>query len=245
MCIIVYKPVNKMMVDETTIETCYENNPDGAGYMIRELNGSIKIRKGFMDVESLKKSLNRERNIEQTEMVLHFRIATHGSIKKGNCHPFPISRSIPELRKVSHNKLNYAIAHNGIIQGYSSKNKYNLSDTMQLSKKLVAMIHEPGKMKKYLSGIHSRFIVFLPKETIITGDWIEEDGIKYSNSSYMPDTYGMCQINKYYETDIIDECDLCHRSISFDDLIFDRTTGLFVCEDCIDQMRTYQTFKEW
>jgi hypothetical protein len=245
MCIIIYKPTGKMMVDETIIETCFANNPDGAGYMIREFNDSIKIRKGFMDVESFKNSLNRERNLENKEVVLHFRIATHGSVKKGNCHPFPITRSIADLRRVSHNKLNYAIAHNGIIQGYSSKNKYNLSDTMQLSKKLVAMIHQPLEMKKYLSGIHSRFIVFLPKETIITGEWIEEDGIKYSNASYMPYAYGMHRSNTYYETDIIDECDLCHKATSPDDLIFDRTTGLFICEDCIDQISTYQTFKDW
>ena len=61
MCIIVYKPIGIDLPDKKTLETCFENNPDGAGFMYRK-GREIRIRKGYMNFLSFYRAL---RNIRQ------------------------------------------------------------------------------------------------------------------------------------------------------------------------------------
>jgi hypothetical protein len=47
MCIAVYKRVGVKMPSDKILETCFENNSDGAGYMFAH-GGKVNIKKGFM-----------------------------------------------------------------------------------------------------------------------------------------------------------------------------------------------------
>ena len=89
MCIIAIKPKDVKMFDDFTIETMFENNPDGAGYMYYDSKTKdVVINKGFMTLGALLNSLH-SKDLTHTNVVLHFRIGTSGYFNKMNCHPYP------------------------------------------------------------------------------------------------------------------------------------------------------------
>ena len=57
MCIILHKPINIQLPDIQTLETCYNNNSDGAGFMYQH-DKRVHIQKGFMTFSSLISTLN-------------------------------------------------------------------------------------------------------------------------------------------------------------------------------------------
>ena len=60
MCIAIYKPEN-VEIPKETLETCFENNPDGAGYMFAE-DKKLHVRKGFFDMDKFWNSYKRNKN---------------------------------------------------------------------------------------------------------------------------------------------------------------------------------------
>ena len=97
MCIIIWKP-EKIELFNETIETCFTNNPDGAGFTYVE-NNELHTERGFFTVESFKEAYEPHK---LKSALLHFRIRTHGDYAETNCHPFEVT---PEL----------VFAHNGTI----------------------------------------------------------------------------------------------------------------------------------
>ena len=96
MCIMILKPKNVSVPTYDTLCRCARHNPHGFGF-------SIPNNKPF-------KTLDFDRFIEEIysvdenlPMIIHFRYATHGSIKPSNCHPF----------KDDSNGLIFA--HNGVL----------------------------------------------------------------------------------------------------------------------------------
>lgn len=68
------------MPSETTLRAAYEANPHGCGFVSPSL-----AYKGM----SFKKLLKRLKRVPTDEpCLMHFRLATHGSICKENCHPY-------------------------------------------------------------------------------------------------------------------------------------------------------------
>lgn len=194
MCIIIGKPEGEALPDEKTLENCFENNPHGAGFMYRD-KGIIQIRKGFMTLPDMLTALDGAGVNEKHEIIYHFRIATAGSIKPENCHPFPASADITELRQ-AHIKTAYGIAHNGILN-YKEDLENDLSDTMSFvinvlsHKDVISTFHEQRiqeVLKPIISG--SKFAVMTPFETHLAGDFIEDNGLFYSNTSYKKQVYG-------------------------------------------------------
>ncbi len=203
MCIIVIKPAGIKMPAIKTLENCWYNNNDGAGLMYAT-GGTVHIEKGFMSLKAFKEALNKLKksiNIVNTPMVMHFRITTHGGTSPGNCHPFPISEKLPVLT-MTKNKTTLAVAHNGIIDIKPSRK--DISDTMEYIINQLAPLYRlkkdfyrlPAGKKLIYNFIKSK-MVFLDNagriETI--GDFIEVDGVLYSNTSYKAKTI-------YYDWDI-------------------------------------------
>jgi hypothetical protein len=193
MCIIAIKPAGISMPAETTIENMWYNNSDGAGLMYAT-GGNVHIEKGFMSLKAFKKALKQlEKNIDvvNTPVVLHFRITTHGETSAGNTHPFPVTEKLPLLQMTKY-KAPLAIAHNGIIDIKPSKG--DISDTMEYIISQLAPLHQLKKDfyrqdagKKLIYNAIKSKMAFLDGagriETI--GDFITgEDGLLYSNSSY-------------------------------------------------------------
>lgn len=197
MCIIAVKPSGVDMPSEEIIDTMWSHNYDGAGYMWAD-NNKVHINKGFMNLASLKESLRRfskTHDVKTTPVVLHFRIKTDGKINAEQTHPFPIT-SNPDMLTATTCDTKLAVAHNGIIR---NKPKNGMSDTMEYIVDALAKFRAIDKqfykidaykdlIRNYTSW--SRF-AFLDNtghiETI--GDFIEDNGILYSNSGYKKRTY--------------------------------------------------------
>lgn len=193
MCIIMIKPAGVKIPATKTIENCWYNNRDGAGFMYAR-EGSVHIEKGFMTLKAFKAALERlDKSIDvtNTPMVLHFRIATHGKTSPGNTHPFPITEKLP-LLQMTKCKAPLALAHNGIINIEPSQK--GISDTMEYIINQLAPLYQLKRDfykqvagKKLIYNFIKSKMVFLDStgriETI--GDFItDKDGLLYSNSSY-------------------------------------------------------------
>lgn len=194
MCIIAYAK-SGVKIEEHIIKTMFIGNPDGAGVMWKPLDGgNIEIRKGFMDVESLLKAWNKIP--VECEKAIHCRIATSGKISKGCCHPFPV-RPKTDMMKKAVDKCYMALMHNGVISQCTPKNgmKATCSDTMVFAAKylypLQKQIDKECIQDLLESFAASRLLIMRANApTIMLGNWVEDKGVYYSNTSYKDYGYG-------------------------------------------------------
>lgn len=186
MCIIVYKPIDTQLPDEEILKECFSSNPHGAGFMYRDQNASkIQIKKGFMTFKALESALSALSDISSLDLVIHFRYATHGSQKPGNCHPFPIDPSVKALRKLSI-VSERGMVHNGINSLFSGiKNRADLSDSAMLAKYISRLGITDPLIKSALSD-HGKYILMDSDNTQMIGLFISDNGCYYSNDSYKP-----------------------------------------------------------
>ena len=145
MCIIVAKKKGINIPNEETLRECFNRNSDGAGLMYVK-DGKIHIEKGYMTfaafIERLN-NLNKELNFKEKSLVMHFRITTSGGTKPENCHPFPISDKVEDLKATSIITEDVAMAHNGIINTYSGVLENDkLSDTQLFVQRAVYPIYQ-------------------------------------------------------------------------------------------------------
>lgn len=124
MCVIIIKPRGARMPSREILNACYAANHDGCG---------------FYSEHDYYRTLNYDRFLKRLDRVadnelciIHFRLATHGSIRRSNCHPF-IKKGI-------------CFAHNGILDVEPMQDKTD-SETAFLRCFL---------QSAYKCGIHSR-----------------------------------------------------------------------------------------
>lgn len=188
MCIIAIKPKNVKMFDDLTIETMFENNPDGAGYMYYDSKiKKVVISKGFMTLKELLKDL-RKKDFTKTNLVLHFRIGTSGFNNKMNCHPYPIY----EKNKLEC-KTDIAMAHNGILHGYIPPKTSDINDTQLFIKNVLSGLkkgfqYDTDKLMLIQELIGTNKFAFLDSRNNITliGNFIKDGDYIYSNNTYKP-----------------------------------------------------------
>ena len=191
MCIIAAKPIGIKMPEDKIIQNMWNNNDDGAGFMWAE-DGFVHIRKGFMTYEDFKQALDefcKNHDTTKTPLVMHFRITTHGGTKPENCHPFPISDSVGMLSKPGV-KCKVGVAHNGVIpitprKGISDTMEYIASQLAPLSRAVPNFYKNKDLCEMILNATGSRLAFLNDKGEIFTiGDFVEDKGIKYSNSTF-------------------------------------------------------------
>ena len=95
MCVAIYKPANVKTPSLDTLKRCWDANPDGAGFAL--LTGgdkyAIEIHKGYMTWKQFKAAFEKYRLADFAgDMLLHFRIATHGGISPGKYSPIQLDR---------------------------------------------------------------------------------------------------------------------------------------------------------
>ena len=194
-------------------------------------NNQVHIRKGFSGVRALRKSINENvKDIKNTPIVYHFRIATSGIIKPGNSHPFPLSNSVTDLQSLEIS-CDTGLAHNGIFQGLGDK---FISDTMEFIRDTLSRfsfdelcsIRVLNLLDMALEG--NRVVILNGDGDVITfGNWVKDGAILFSNSTYKIERRnfweGFSKGNKkdyysynepYYDTLIDDpeeyiECNVC------------------------------------
>lgn len=195
MCIIVYKPQGQQLPSTDTLRACWDNNPDGAGIMWAA-NGHVNIRKGFMEWPAFLEALDEVTSMVDavnTPIALHFRIATHGAVVPGCCHPFAVKDSFVKMRSTTI-EANVGFMHNGVLSGLKTDDA--TSDSMAFARSVLVPLKSMSEDfltdKRALRIIESsaqgsRFLL-MAKTGLVRrfGSWVEDHGIYYSNGNYKP-----------------------------------------------------------
>jgi len=191
MCVIVHKPQGST-IKVKTLKACWEANPHGAGVMWAE-DGKVFGLKGFMEFKDLEAALDKSNLIEDGKVVadfaltFHFRLATHGGVSGQNCHPFPISGDMADLKATSWCD-DIGMAHNGVIQiddiadGNSDTQTY-ISDCLSHDKaKLLKFDEATMKQVAWETEPSRLFILRGDGKFATTGKWFKnKQGVLYSN----------------------------------------------------------------
>lgn len=184
MCVIIVKKRGVKAPECKILEKCELNNPHGVGIAYAK-NGRVFIKKDFLGAKALDVFLKK--NItDDIPAMIHFRLATHGVIEKGQRHPFPVVKNYAHIVR-ERTTTDLALAHNGVIRGYGNE---AYSDTI----KFIVSVLSDSRVR---NGIFTNAAVCSLIESAVTGDrlaflnaagefvllnsWTAENGLFYSN----------------------------------------------------------------
>lgn len=167
MCVICYIPKGVKTPPYRLLKAMREANPHGQGFctpstVVKGLNFDYFV-------EQL-----RKRNVNEP-CILHFRLATHGSIRKANCHPFRIN--------------DVCFAHNGILSVQPMKDRTD-SETAFI-RYLYPYIEQYGlhsyEVDRMVGNLieYSRFAFMQGEDVRLFGTFEEMDGCYYSNLRFL------------------------------------------------------------
>lgn len=171
MCVLIVKPAGVPMPPKGILMRCAARNPHGFGFATKD------VLFKSLDFEEFYRELSKV-NIGDA-CIIHFRYATHGSIKQENCHPF----------------YNYsariAFAHNGMIHEIEPYMDMTDSETA-FQFYFVPKIKRYGLYSKGLSRavnkvLGSNKFAFIDSNGNLRtfGRYIEHKGCFYSNMYFM------------------------------------------------------------
>lgn len=187
MCIIASVPKGQT-IDKSTLETMWKHNSDGGGISWIDDKGKIRVFK-TMKLQPFIKKFNEviDNYGEEADVLVHMRIATHGSVCMDNNHPFNVDTQT-------------VFAHNGILpQQFHPPAKRDISDTRYFNEtflqyqKLTAL--DDSRYIDHLGsviGSYNKLVILsanpkLRRDSYIinetSGEW--SDGVWYSNDSYL------------------------------------------------------------
>ena len=194
MCVIVYKPKGVAMPPLETLRACWEHNPDGAGLMF-PAGGRVRWKKGCMEWEAFERALRpvaELRDSRELPVALHFRIATHGGVKPGCCHPFPVCKDYGRMREAE-GSCGVGFMHNGTLAGLETR--AGVSDSMAFAAGVLSPLRamcgdlvSDGRAARLLAASTqgSRFLLMDGAGGVaVFGRWFAEDGVLYSNLNHL------------------------------------------------------------
>lgn len=161
MCILIVK--NKGLKSPPTehFRNSWESNDDGVGVAWTKGDGFVSFKK-FLEYKDFNRFISKEApfvGFEQNYSIMyHFRMATQGSIKLHNVHPFVVSEKLYDIKRTE-GKAPMMMAHNGVISGLYDV--ADISDTMIFVRDILSKpyiknnIGEPAVrnlLSKYLIG---------------------------------------------------------------------------------------------
>lgn len=186
MCIIVYKPKGKE-IELDILKRCFEVNSEGCGLMYND-GTKVYVHKGFFAWGAFKRwyrSFSKKHDIKALDIVYHFRISTSGTDRLSNCHPF-ICHDKQSLDSQIRYTCGLALVHNGVLHDFTDY-KSDMNDTRHFIHDIVNnLTHEQVMndfpLDKIISG--NKLAIMNKAQIRLVGEFIEDDGIYYSNSSY-------------------------------------------------------------
>lgn len=176
MCVIVTKPKDVRWVEKESLRSCWDENPDGAGFAFAR-DGSLTIKKGYFNFDRLYNDLIQ---VEALPVLLHFRFATHGSIAAKNCHPFVTAKCC-------------AMAHNGIIP-FKSGEYIDMTDSERFCRQYLDSFTIAELEKGVIHDLIERAVdtdkiaLLTPKGNFIHFNYdsgVEYEGLWFSNSAFL------------------------------------------------------------
>lgn len=227
MCVAIYKPEGVKTPSLEVLKQCWDANPDGAGFTL--LSGgekhAIEIHKGYMTWKSFVNAYEKYRLEDFSgDMLLHFRIATHGGISPGNTHPFSLTKDI-KLLKHTNVLTNYALIHNGMLP---IEPEGNISDTMEFCRRLAPFYQNIPAALKLIEGMagNNKIAVMTRDKVHLFGEWERIEGVYFSNTLwdwsdyYFPTRKELRQLDKGF-------CPYCDCAIIPED-------DMYYCPECCD-----------
>lgn len=193
MCVAIAKPKGTKLPSRELLKICFKNNPDGAGFVFNR-NGKNHVYKGFFTFGDFWRALVSHDIKENEGALIHFRVATHGGISKGTCHPFLICNNFDWMKMDACTFAGDVMIHNGQLNFVITEKE--VSDSMKLAKFLsrydrsleanqffieMALINNDTKKMNRVAIIdrEGNIELYGHKEP-----WKEVDGCFYSNESY-------------------------------------------------------------
>lgn len=193
MCIAIHKPKG-IKIPEHVYRECFSRQPHGGGFcyvgMNKKQQRHLIMKKGFMEFAPMLKAIQE---VEEAEMVIHFRRASCGGVGPKMTHPFTFdSGNFPQYE--------FAMVHNGTLRYHNETDK---SDTACFVDEVLAPIADRDPY--FFENDSTMFLLrcFLEKNKFIimrydnekdeTTTYIinEKEGEKaygcwFSNTSYIP-----------------------------------------------------------
>jgi predicted glutamine amidotransferase len=189
MCLIISKQSGIGLPKPEYLRSGACTNRDGLGVAYhKEGVDEVVIKKDFKDVLDLIAWIPENITVNDS-LLVHFRFATSGLKDEGNRHPFPITKNLELIRKTNL-VCQEAIVHNGVFTGYNDLQTYN--DTQKFIFDILAdeevrtNLKNPAIKKLIENYLHNSKIAILlhTGEILYFGDFLEEDGLQFSNRGY-------------------------------------------------------------
>jgi len=180
MCVIAVSKGRKLSID--CLQNMWTHNSDGAGIAYIQKDQVI-VTKGFMTFDDFLQAYN---SIPTTPHVIHFRLATHGSITPQFTHPFRID--VPDTLELEY-KAKKVLFHNGIIRNWErfaqlTNTPLSCSDTYCFVRYL-ATLSDQEKEALIRKQKYSRFVLLSPRSIILFGNFHRLNGFLFSNLNWL------------------------------------------------------------
>lgn len=197
MCIAILNTKISTLKKET-LNNCWQNNGDGAGILYIDDNQQMQVFKEMINFDNFyREYIDIKKKYGKRNIVLHFRISTHGKVNATNCHPFLVD-----------DKLGFV--HNGMIHTVPVSKDY--SDTYMFNECILKKFKPGFEYDQDVLDLLADYIgtgsklIFLNSDNdyaIVNekaGHWA--DGCWFSNSSYQKvnDWYDFGGVKKYKNT---------------------------------------------
>jgi len=172
-------------------------NTDGAGVAWLDNDKRIHFKKGIDGLSVWKMIKSKELKLP---CIIHFRIASSGSVTKGLTHPFIISKTSPIiLSGILPKGHNGVLFHNGTINDYEEMLKKNIM--LSQSKMLKGQISD-SRVMSFICALYGHEFINVLSEGWNKYAILDSKGIhKYGEWGKVNKTKGLTHSNNYYEDD--------------------------------------------
>lgn len=179
MCVAIYKPAKKT-ISKAVLEACALQNPDGCGMAYISNDGQLIVERVMKFDDFYPAYQQAFKDNKESPFLIHFRIATKGTVNLENCHPFRIDE-------------NHVFIHNGTIIPVPCGKQQDKSDTRMFNETVLRLLPE-GWMRN--AGITRLIEDFVGQSKIVvmdrTGDVVIynqeagswEEGVWFSNNRH-------------------------------------------------------------
>ena len=178
MCVISYIPANVPTPGNNIIRAMYLTNPHGIGFCT-----PTAYYRG-LNYQAFLRALKRRKIGEPC--IMHFRLATHGSIRRGNCHPF------------HDGETGVYFAHNGVLSVTPTGDRTD-SETafrgnfMPVIRRFGLQSSHVDDVAFWLAGTNGSKFAFMQGSNVrLFGDFTLYDGVYYSNLRFLYRLHGVC-----------------------------------------------------
>ena len=204
MCIAILNTKGTTLKKEV-LRNCWENNGDGAGILYINNDKKLSVFKEMTSFDNFYKNYSEIKSkYGKRNIVLHFRISTHGRVNETNCHPFLVDDSI-------------GFVHNGMIYDVPTSKEFsdtymfnqtilkNLKEGFEYNETILEMIDTfigSGSKLVFLNDNDDYFIVnekaghwhlgcwFSNTSYKQVNSWVDYGGIKKSKVGYSGSSWG-------------------------------------------------------